>query len=102
MDTIQQNYIDNPEKYRQIIWDYTLTPEEFFAILNNRSATGWMGRDWAIARVLENVSYYDAISLVSIKTISQRWQYVRSKIFNKQIKKGYEYLLHKYTLSIAG
>ncbi len=101
MNFTQQSYIEDPGKFKQIVWDYSLTPEEFFAILSDEKKDGFLGRDWAIGRILEHVPYYDAIELVPISIIKSRWQQLKPKIFNKEIKKGYEYLLHKYTLSAA-
>ncbi len=101
MNAMQQSYIENPEKFKQILWDYTLSPQEFFAILNSKKQNGWMTQDWAITRVLEHAPYYDAIALVSLNTIHGRWKSIKPKLFNKEIQKGYEYVLRKYTLSSA-
>ena len=101
MNTLQQLYIEHPEKFKQLVWDYTLTPEDFFAILNNEKKDGWLTRDWAIARVLEHAPYYDAIALVPLQTIHDRWEQIKPKLFHKEIKEGYEYLLRRYTLSIT-
>ncbi len=102
MNTLQQSYRNHPEKFKQLVWDYTLSPEDFFAILNNtEKRNGWLTQDWAIARVLEHAPYYDAIALVPIKTIRDRWEYIEPKLFHKEIKKGYEYVLRKYPVPIA-
>lgn len=105
MNKIQQTYLNDPEKFRHIVWDYSLSPKDFFGLIKNEkkmadgSAGGWFSRDWAIGRVLQYAPYYDAIALVSPDTIRERWNHIAPKIFNPAIRKGYEFALRKHAVS---
>lgn len=99
MTTIQRRYIDNPAEYRQIVWDYNIEAKTFFDLLNGRAQKPWFNRDWATARVLENVNYYDAMNLVDIDYLALNWINIKQRIYNTNIQKGYEYLLHRKTVS---
>lgn len=90
------------DKYRQLIWDYNLSLDDFKTILKGDKKIGLLDQDWAISRVLENLNYYDAMDLVPYGVLKNRWQYVKGKLFNKVIKNGYEFLLQRYPVSIAG
>lgn len=85
--------------FKSLVWDYKMSPQEFFDILDNKRALGNFNQDWAIGRVLENTNYYDAVNLVEPALIKQRWGNVKGRIFNKEIKHGYEYVLQRPTLS---
>jgi len=104
---IKANTVSVRKKYAQedmfriLVWDYNMTPQEFFLILDNNKAEGSLNRDWAISRVLENLNYYDAVSLVNPALIKQRWTSVRNKIHNSSIKRGYDYILQRSTLPTA-
>lgn len=104
MNETQREYISNPSKYRQIIWDYKLKPKEFFNILNGKDKEdqNWLGKKWATARVLENVNYYDAMKIVDISYLRSNWDKVKSRVRNRNIKDGYSYVLQKGTLPVAG
>ncbi len=98
---VKQKFLTNPAAFRQLIWEYKMTAEEFFAILEGRKTKGWFTQDWAIARVLENVNYYDAKSLVPLDVLQRRWDTVRSKLFHPSLQKGYDLVLHQKALSAA-
>lgn len=89
----------NIAKYKQLVWDYDLPQAEFEAILAGRKVEGSMDQDWAIARVLENLNYYDAVSLVSHDTLKEHWAGVKKKLFKDSIKRGYEFVLQRYSVS---
>ena len=61
-----------------------------------------MNQSWAIVRVLENLNYYDAMNLISLKVLRDNWNKVKGQLFNNSIKNGYEFLLQRYSVSIAG
>ncbi|PIU03725.1 hypothetical protein COT44_01685 [Candidatus Shapirobacteria bacterium CG08_land_8_20_14_0_20_39_18] len=86
------------DKVKQLVWDYQISPSDFLEILKGKKAEGWLNQDWAISRVLEHLNYYDAISLVPLKTLAKRWISVKSKIFSDSIRKGYEFVLQKHSL----
>ena len=94
--------MNNPEKFRQILWDYDLSPEDFFDVLDKKRQMGWFTQDWAIARLLEHAPYYDTIALVPLGVIRERWEHIRPKLFNRAIRDGYDYVLRRYALSSAG
>lgn len=87
--------------YKQLVWDYNITQAQFEYILQGKNAFGKLDQSWAIARVLENLHYYDALSLVPFATIEKNWDNVKSKIFIKGIRDGYEFALHRRTLPTA-
>jgi len=90
------------DEYKQLVWDYDLSPDDFTKILSGKKEIGTFNQDWAISRVLENLNYYDAMTLVPYATLKNRWDYIKGKLFNKAIKNGYEFLLQRYPVSIAG
>lgn len=90
------------DKYKQLIWDYNLTLNDFKMILFGEKKIGSFDQDWAISRALENLNYYDAMDLVPYEVLKNRWNQVKRKIFNKSIKDGYDFLLQRYPVSITG
>ncbi len=90
------------DKYKQLVWDYHISFDEFKTILLGKKKIGTFDQDWAISRVLENLNYYDAMVLVPYSVLKNRWRYVKGKLFNMAIKNGYEFLLQRYPVSIAG
>ena len=91
----------NSDLFKQLVWDYNLTQDEFELILNGKKVLGNMDQNWAIVRVLENLNYYDAMNLVSLSTLRNNWKEVQPKLFNSSIKNGYEFLLQRYPVSIT-
>ncbi len=87
--------------FKQLVWDYDLTQNEFEAILAGKKVLGNMDQNWAIVRVLENLNYYDAMNLVSLNTLRNNWKEVQPKLFNSSIKNGYEFLLQRYPVSVT-
>lgn len=76
-----------------------MTPHEFFEILAGKKDRTWLGQDWAMARVLQNLNYYDAISLVPISQIKDRWKKLRNQLFPESFRILYDFVLHQYSLS---
>lgn len=87
--------------FKQLVWDYNLTQDEFESILAGEKILGNMNQSWAITRILENLNYYDAMNLVSLNTLRNNWKEVQPKLFNSSIKNGYEFLLQRYPVSIT-
>lgn len=85
--------------FRQLVWDYDLTPTDFETILAGTKKIGNLDQSWAIARVLEHTDYYTAKSLVPLTTLSQHWSKIKPKLFNRTIRDGYEFVLHHHALS---
>jgi len=89
------------DTYKQLVWDYQITPTEFDSILKGQSSLGSLNQAWAISRVLENLNYYTATKMVSLNTIRENWNLVKPKLFKKSIKDGYEFVLQRHSLSPA-
>lgn len=85
--------------FKKVVWDYDMTQDEFEAILSGTTIIGSFDQNWAIARILENCNYYDAMSLISQETLLNNWEKIRPKLFNNSIIKGYEFVLHRHSLS---
>ncbi len=88
--------------YKQVVWDYNITQSQFEDILQGKNTLGQLDQPWAIARVLENLHYYDALDIVPFASIQKNWDNVKSKIFIKGIRDGYEFALHRQALPTAG
>lgn len=91
----------NDDTYKKVVWDYNLPKSDFQAILDGKRKVGKFDQAWAVARVLENLNYYDALDLVSVEQIKKNWQNIEPRLFNQSIKDGYGFLLRRYTLSSA-
>lgn len=87
--------------FRRLVWDYSLDQEAFESILLGKRTLGSFDQAWAIARVLENANYYEAIDLIPWDTLQSMWPVVKQKMFYTSIKDGYEYVLHRDALSTA-
>lgn len=92
----------NSDWYKQLVWDYNMSQSQFEDILQGKNTMGSLDQSWAIARVLENLHYYDALSLVPFASLTKNWDNVKSKIFVKGIRDGYEFVLHRHALPSAG
>lgn len=92
----------NTATYQQIMWDYNLPLVEFEAILRGQKAEGNLDQDWAIARVLENLNYYDAMELVPLNILESHWEIVKKKLFKDSIKRGYEFVLQRHSVFTSG
>lgn len=104
MNQVQNTYT-KPDKFRLLVWDYDIKPHEFFALLRSKTSLlkgkkgkGYFTKEWAIARVLENINYYDAMALVPSGELKKTWGKVKQKIFNKTIRDGYEFVLRRHSL----
>ena len=91
----------NSAMYQQLVWDYNLPLVEFEAILRGEKAEGSLDQDWAIARVLENLNYYDALDLIPLGLLEKHWGIVKKKLFKDSIKRGYEFVLQRHSVSVT-
>jgi hypothetical protein len=92
----------NKGTYNNLVWDYDLPQDEFEAILRNEKTLGSLDQSWAMARILENLNYYDAMKLISMDSLKRNWISVKKKLFKNSIKEGYEFVLQRYAVSTAG
>ena len=93
-------YLD-PKYFRRLVWEYKIAPKEFFDILEGKKEKGWFTQDWAIARVLQNLNYYDARDLVPLSVLQNHWPVVKPKLFQESLRRNYEFVLHQYAVSTA-
>lgn len=89
------------KNYKNIVWDYNIEQSDFEKILNGEKVMGKFDQPWAIKRVLENLNFYEAMSIVPKSLFISNWNKIKLKIFNRSIIKGYDFLLHRYTVSTA-
>lgn len=99
MVMIQYLVLIDAKKYKNLVWDYNLDQKDFEEILIGRKTNGSFDYLWAVKRVLENLNYYEAMSIIPKKTFIKNWDIIKPKMFNKSIVKGYDFLLHRYTVS---
>lgn len=90
------------DNYKQLVWDYNLTKSEFEEILKGKKVVGNFDQNWAIVRVLENLNYYDAMKLISIDILRKNWKDIQNRLFKSSIRDGYEFVLQRYPVSVAG
>ena len=102
MNATQKKYFLDQKNFRTLVRDYTLSADEFWEILQGKKTHGWFTQTWAIARIIEQVNYYDAISLIGLDRLYANWDMIKTKIFNISIKRGYEFVLRRYALSVTG
>jgi hypothetical protein len=86
---------------KKLLWDYNFTEEEFMDILGGKTELGSFNRKWAVRRAIEGLNYYDLLEVVGLKTIAEVWPEIRQTFRLKNVKKGMDYVLRKYTVSSA-
>ncbi len=101
MDSSLQKYYSQPENFTQLVWDYNLEPADFFAILNGEKSKDNFDQNWAIARIFQNLNYYDAINLVPISVLNNHWDKVKRQLYPESFRKAYEFVLQKHSLSTS-
>jgi hypothetical protein len=83
---------------RQCLWDLTLTPEEFLAILEGRLVRKWPDQAFCVARLLESVNWFKIVSIIEPERLCSFWtDEARNKVRFKTLKEGMDYacrLLH--------
>lgn len=89
----------NQSKFKSLVWDYNIDPQEFEEILSGNKKIGSLDQNWAITRVLEHLNYYDAMNSIPMPVMVKNWPIIKNKIFNKSIRDGYDFVLHRHTLS---
>jgi len=87
------------KNYKSVVWDYNLLQSDFEKILKGEKVVGKFDQPWAIKRVLENLNFYEAMAIIPKSLFISNWYKIRTKIFNQSIIKGYDFLLHRYTVS---
>lgn len=81
---------------RQIIWDYSITPEQFEQMLHD-GTPAMLTRDkkWAMTRTLERADYYTAMQLIGVDALRQHWPELRTGIRFNHIKDAYDFVVSR-------
>jgi len=91
---------------RQCLWDLTLTPEEFLAIIEGRLQRKWPDKEFCVARLLESVNWFELVGIVSTEFLCSLWdERVKKKVRFREIREGMDFVcrvLRKDTLSTSG
>jgi len=91
---------------KQCLWDLTLTPEEFLAIIEGRLKKKWPDRAFCIARLLESVNWFKIVTIISPDILCSMWnESVIRKVRFKEIREGMDFVcrvLRKDTVSTSG
>jgi len=86
---------------KRIIWEYDISENDYLDMLFGKTRKGWFDQKWALRRAIESLNYYDLLKLVSIDTIRKYWPELRTKLRNKDVVQGLDYVIRKYTLSAS-
>lgn len=77
---------------RQCLWDLTLTPEEFLAILEGRLVKKWPDRSFCVARLLESVNWFKITKVIDPKTLCSIWNDdAKRKVRFAPLKEGMDF-----------
>jgi hypothetical protein len=91
---------------RQCLWDLTLTPEEFLAIIEGRLVKKWPDRAFCVSRLLESVNWFKLVKVISPELLCSLWDdAVKRKVRFREIKEGMDYVcrvLRKDIVSPSG
>ncbi len=77
---------------RQCLWDLTLTPEEFLAILEGRLVKKWPDQSFCVARLLESVNWFDIVKLIAPDRLCLFWDEAsKKKVRFKPLREGMDF-----------
>jgi hypothetical protein len=83
---------------RQCLWDLTLTPDEFLAILEGRLVKKWPDQSFCVARLLESVNWFKIVKIIEPERLCKFWnEETRNKVRFKPLREGMDFacrLLH--------
>ncbi len=96
IDAVQT--LKNPEIFPTLVWDYSLTPQQFADMLTSTDPKQQRQKLWALTRVFEHANFYLMKKLISKADFVKFWPEVRTRIFNKDQVKAYDYLAKKYAV----
>ncbi len=92
---MQERQLTDEQKsiLRQCLWDLTLTPEEFLAIIEGRLVKKWPDRDFCVARMLESVNWFKIVKIISPEFLCSLWdEAVKKKVRFKEIREGMDFV----------
>ena len=76
-----------------LLWDYNLSNQEFFDILEGKLEKGRLGQDWAMIRLFEYGRYEDIIRILGYQRIIDHWPRVRDRVRSRERKRGFDFLV---------
>jgi hypothetical protein len=77
---------------RQCLWDLTLTPEDFLAILEGRLVKKWPDQAFCVARLLESVNWFDIVEIIEPRHLCSYWsESAKKKTRFKPLKEGMDF-----------
>jgi len=75
------------------VWDYNISWEEFYALLDGSLTLGRLDRDWAAVRLIEYASYEEMIRIIGYKGLVEGWPQWRSRIRAHDQKRALDFLV---------
>lgn len=75
------------------VWDYNITREQFFDVLDGKLTLGRLDRDWAMLRLIEYASYDEILRGMSMKNLLTEYPRLRSRIRSVSRKRGLDFLV---------
>jgi len=77
---------------KQCLWDLTLTPEDFLAILEGRIVRKWPDQAFCVARLLESVNWFKIVEVIEPQRLCYFWnEDVREKVRFKPLREGMDF-----------
>ena len=91
MDKLSTNKL---RSLKRINWDYTLSPEDLFAVINGKKAkAGHWNREDLLLRMLERLSWYELLDFFTIEELALKLRpKLLARLHNKEKREKYERL----------
>ena len=65
------------EEQKQILkgclWDYRITPQEFYDVLSGQSTPKWPTKAWCVARLINYVNWYNIVKIFKPEEVCALW-----------------------------
>jgi len=87
---------------KKLLWDYDISLEQYLEYLYGREEEGWFDQDWALARAVNNLNYYELRELIPLELLAENWSKIKDKIRDPAVKNGLEFVLQRETVSSSG
>ncbi len=77
---------------RQCLWDLTLTPDDFLAIIEGRLVKKWPDKAFCVARLLESVNWFKIVKVIDPEKLCSLWtDEVKTRVRFKPLKEGMDF-----------
>ncbi len=77
---------------RQCLWDLTLTPDDFLAIIEGRLVKKWPDKAFCVARLLESVNWFKIVKVIDPEKLCSLWtDEVKARVRFKPLKEGMDF-----------